>query len=102
MKKFLAVTALPLLVLMLIVGVTHSALKPPTAICHPRQLQPCWKPIRLGIPPPPLCCTRLKKQRSCMCGYFKNPKIAKFWRSPNAKKVAKACLVRIPRCKIIP
>ncbi|KAI3808466.1 hypothetical protein L1987_24417 [Smallanthus sonchifolius] len=89
--------ALPLLVAVLVVGVTQSAATEVAVTCEPTQLLPCLKSIMQGTPPPPLCCTKLKAQKPCMCGYIKNPKFAKYVKSPNAKKVAKACHVTIPK-----
>ncbi|KAJ0771012.1 putative bifunctional inhibitor/plant lipid transfer protein/seed storage helical [Helianthus annuus] len=99
MKKILAVIALPLLVLALVVGVTQSAEEAKPTKCDPSQLLPCLKSITYGIPPPPMCCSKLKQQKSCMCGYIKNPKFAKYVKSPNAKKTMKACHAPIPKCK---
>ncbi|KAI7728757.1 hypothetical protein M8C21_028686 [Ambrosia artemisiifolia] len=95
MKKLLALIALQLLVAVLVIGATPS-----TAVtCVPTQLAPCLKPIMNGSPPSSKCCSKLKEQKPCMCGYIKNPNFAKYVKSPGALKVAKACGVTIPKCK---
>lgn len=107
MKKSLAMIAFPLLVV-LVIGVTRSMAETDIVLtvtetaavtCEPTQLFPCLRSFTSGTPPPPLCCKKLKQQKPCMCGYIKNPKFAKYVKSPNAKKVAKACHVKIPKCK---
>lgn len=99
MKRLLAVIALPLLVVVLVVGVTHSVAVTEAVACEPTQLLPCMSSILHGTPPPPICCKKLKEQKPCMCGYIKNPKFAKYVKSPNAKKVSKICHVTVPKCK---
>ncbi|KAK9071400.1 hypothetical protein SSX86_009974 [Deinandra increscens subsp. villosa] len=99
--KFSKVFALPLLfvVVLLAVIVTQTEAVEEAVACDPRQLMPCMSSIMHGTPPPALCCSKLKQQKPCMCGYIKNPKFAKYVKSPNAKKVAKACHVKTPKCK---
>lgn len=67
--------------------------------CKVTELMPCL-PALTGQPKPtPACCTKLKEQKPCLCGYLKDPALKKFWSNPNAKKVADACKVPIPsRC----
>ncbi|KAK1440618.1 hypothetical protein QVD17_06447 [Tagetes erecta] len=99
MKRLLALIALPLLVVILVVGATHSEAVDEAVPCDPRQLMPCLGSIMHGTPPPPLCCKKLKLQKPCMCGYIKNPQFRKYVKSPNAKKVSKICHVTMPKCK---
>ncbi|GKD07307.1 non-specific lipid-transfer protein 2 [Tanacetum coccineum] len=98
--KLLAIFALMLLVAGHCVGDTTTPPTPSVEVaCSPSQLTPCLRPILKGTPPPDKCCSKLKEQKSCLCGYIKDPAMAKYVNSPGAKKVAKTCGVPIPNCK---
>ncbi|PWA36482.1 hypothetical protein CTI12_AA599830 [Artemisia annua] len=92
--KLLAIFALLLLVVGFVLGDKPSI----KVSCNPTQLMPCVSPIMLGTPPAAKCCSRLKEQEPCMCGYIKDPSFAKYVESPGAKKVAKTCGVPVPNC----
>ncbi|KAL8211119.1 hypothetical protein R6Q57_005556 [Mikania cordata] len=96
--KLLRVIASLLIATVLVFGAT-SATVDVAVTCEPTQLMPCLKSIMNGTPPPSTCCSKLKQQKPCMCGYINNPKFAKYVESPNAKKTAKACHVSLPKCK---
>nr|GMD27693.1 non-specific lipid-transfer protein 2-like [Ipomoea batatas] len=67
--------------------------------CNPLQLTPCANAISSSTTPPTAeCCSRLKEQKNCLCGYLKDPKLRRFVASPNAKKVAIACGSPFPNC----
>ncbi|KAI3833114.1 hypothetical protein MKX03_021392 [Papaver bracteatum] len=68
------------------------------AACVATELQPCLGAITSPAPPTALCCTKLKQQQSCLCQYVKDPNLAKYVNSPNAKKMAQKCGVPIPKC----
>lgn len=95
MKNLLAMMALPLLMVVLVVGTTRTM----AVTCEPSQLAPCLTSIMAGTPPPPKCCTKLKEQKPCLCRYIKDPNFGKYVKSPGAKKVVKACRVAVPKCK---
>ncbi|GJZ96200.1 non-specific lipid-transfer protein 2-like protein [Tanacetum coccineum] len=66
--------------------------------CNPQELMPCAAFLSSGAKPSMACCSKLKAQQPCFCGYMKNPSIGQYINSPNAKKVASACGVPIPKC----
>ncbi|KAI9088577.1 hypothetical protein K1719_029691 [Acacia pycnantha] len=66
--------------------------------CNALQLSACASAITSSTPPTSLCCTKLKEQRPCLCGYMKNPNLQKLVNSPNARKVADACASPFPTC----
>nr|GMD18508.1 Non-specific lipid-transfer protein 2 [Ipomoea batatas] len=67
--------------------------------CNPLQLSPCATAITSSnTSPSPVCCSKLKEQRPCLCKYMKDPRLQKFIASPNAKKVANTCGSPFPRC----
>ncbi|XWS75500.1 hypothetical protein CRYUN_Cryun01aG0094500 [Craigia yunnanensis] len=66
--------------------------------CDPSQLSPCAPAITSSTPPSATCCSKLKEQQPCLCGYLKNPALKQFVGNPNAKKVASTCGVAIPNC----
>uniref|UniRef100_A0A162AIR3 Bifunctional inhibitor/plant lipid transfer protein/seed storage helical domain-containing protein n=1 Tax=Daucus carota subsp. sativus TaxID=79200 RepID=A0A162AIR3_DAUCS len=45
-----------------------------------------------------ICCSRLNQQKQCLCQYVRNPAYQKYLKSPDAKKVSKACKVLFPKC----
>ncbi|MFS7973432.1 putative bifunctional inhibitor/plant lipid transfer protein/seed storage helical [Helianthus anomalus] len=77
---------------MVLLGNTNAA------TCNPQDLLPCATFLSSGAPPSAACCIKLKAQQPCFCGYTKNPSLGKYINSPNAKKVASACGVAIPKC----
>ncbi|KVI00161.1 Bifunctional inhibitor/plant lipid transfer protein/seed storage helical domain-containing protein [Cynara cardunculus var. scolymus] len=75
-----------------------STQKANAATCNPQDLLPCAGFLSSGAPPSKACCGKLKAQQPCFCGYVKNPSLKQYINSPNAKKVASACGVSIPKC----
>ncbi|OAY31366.1 non-specific lipid-transfer protein 2-like [Manihot esculenta] len=68
------------------------------ATCNPLELSACASAITSSSPPSAICCSKLKKQRPCLCQYVKNPNLQKLVNSPNARKVATTCGSPFPNC----
>ncbi|KAJ6867294.1 non-specific lipid-transfer protein 2-like [Populus alba x Populus x berolinensis] len=66
--------------------------------CNPGQLSPCLGAIMSSTPPSTTCCSKLKEQEPCLCGYLKDPSLKQFVSSPGATKVARDCGVPYPSC----
>ncbi|KAI3462562.1 hypothetical protein Pfo_019225 [Paulownia fortunei] len=66
--------------------------------CSPLELSPCLGAITGSQNPSPQCCSKLKEQVPCFCGYINNPTLRPYIESPNAKKVASICGVATPKC----
>ncbi|KAJ6766583.1 BIFUNCTIONAL INHIBITOR/LIPID-TRANSFER PROTEIN/SEED STORAGE 2S ALBUMIN SUPERFAMILY PROTEIN [Salix purpurea] len=66
--------------------------------CNPGELSSCLGAITSSSPPSTTCCSKLKEQKPCLCGYLKNPALKQFVSSPGARKVASACGVPYPSC----
>ncbi|XP_047152909.1 probable non-specific lipid-transfer protein AKCS9 [Vigna umbellata] len=92
MKK--SVVSAVVLVALLLIDVGPLA----QAACSPAELSPCLPAITSGSSPSGACCTKLKQQKPCLCGYLQNPSLKQYVNSPNAKKVLSACGVPYPKC----
>ncbi|XP_027188571.1 non-specific lipid-transfer protein 2 [Cicer arietinum] len=66
--------------------------------CNPLALSPCLGAITSNSPPSANCCSKLKEQTPCLCGYLKNPNLRQYVNSPGSKQVASTCGVTIPKC----
>ncbi|KAL6507507.1 hypothetical protein OROGR_023702 [Orobanche gracilis] len=66
--------------------------------CNPLELSPCLGSITGSQKPSPQCCTKLKEQVPCFCGYLNDPELKPYVDSPNSKKVAGICHVYAPKC----
>ena len=66
--------------------------------CSPTELSSCLQAITTSSPPSATCCSKLKEQRPCLCGYLKDPNLSQYFNSPNARKVATTCGVSTPNC----
>ncbi|CDP02751.1 unnamed protein product [Coffea canephora] len=66
--------------------------------CSPTELSPCVGAIISNQPPSPACCSKLREQRPCLCGYLRDPNLRQYVNSPNARRVASSCGVPTPRC----
>ncbi|KAK9048947.1 hypothetical protein SSX86_032084 [Deinandra increscens subsp. villosa] len=82
----------------LVIVLLGNAQKTNAATCDPRDLLPCLGFLSSGAKPSLACCSKLKSQQPCFCGYVKNPSLGRYVNSPNVKKVASACGVSIPKC----
>ncbi|GMJ00705.1 Tracheary Element Differentiation-related 4 [Hibiscus trionum] len=66
--------------------------------CSPTELSPCAPAFTSSAAPSAACCSKLKEQQPCLCGYTKNPSLKQYVNSPNAKRVASSCQVPYPKC----
>nr|WOE53366.1 non-specific lipid-transfer protein type 2 [Citrullus colocynthis] len=67
--------------------------------CSPLELSSCAGAISSpSSEPPSTCCSKLKEQQPCLCGYIRNPSLRPYVQSPGAKAVASKCGVPFPRC----
>ncbi|KAJ9173041.1 hypothetical protein P3X46_016217 [Hevea brasiliensis] len=66
--------------------------------CNVAQLSSCLPAISSSTAPSSACCSKLREQKPCLCGYLKNPNLKQYVNSPGAKKVANACGVTLPSC----
>ncbi|WCJ25326.1 Bifunctional inhibitor/lipid-transfer protein/seed storage 2S albumin superfamily protein [Euphorbia peplus] len=66
--------------------------------CDVMQLVSCAPAMSSDVPPPSSCCSNLKAQQPCFCGYMKDPSLKQYISSPGAKRVAKDCGIAIPAC----
>ncbi|KAL8231135.1 hypothetical protein R6Q57_000913 [Mikania cordata] len=82
----------------LVMALLGNIQKSNAATCNPQDLLPCASSISSGAKPSLNCCTKLKAQQPCLCGYAKNASLRRYFNSPNAKKVASACGVPVPKC----
>lgn len=97
--KLLKMNKASLLVTMVVVVMLLAEAKVSQAVtCNPGQLSPCLPAISSSSPPSTTCCSKLKEQKPCLCGYLKDPALKQFVSSPGARKVASACGVPYPSC----
>lgn len=66
--------------------------------CVAAELKICVPAAQAGTKPSTECCGKLKKQKSCLCGYIKDPKYRQYVSSGGARKVLAACGVPYPTC----
>ncbi|KAK4833164.1 hypothetical protein QYF36_019374 [Acer negundo] len=66
--------------------------------CNPTELSPCTAAITSSMPPSSTCCSKVREQRPCLCGYLKDPNLRQFVNSPNSRKVVTTCGVPYPQC----
>ncbi|XP_065858832.1 non-specific lipid-transfer protein 2-like [Euphorbia lathyris] len=97
MKKPSALSLWVVLNLILLV-LTDQVLVSNAVNCSPSELQPCLPALNSSAPPSSFCCSKLRQQKPCLCGYLKNPNLKKYVNSPGARRVAAACKVAIPSC----
>ncbi|KMT18595.1 hypothetical protein BVRB_2g027260 [Beta vulgaris subsp. vulgaris] len=63
--------------------------------CSAVQLSPCAPAIMSNQTPTSACCAKLREQKPCLCGYYKNPTLRPYINSPGAKRVASTCKVSV-------
>ncbi|XP_015966141.1 non-specific lipid-transfer protein 2 [Arachis duranensis] len=68
----------------------------PTPNCSVSELSECTIPFAFGSTPTPTCCAKLKQQQPCFCVYLKDPSLAQYVNSSNARKIAASCNVTYP------
>lgn len=93
MKK-LSVALMLSLVVMVLIKEVHVA----EAACNPMELTSCASSVGSAGKPSRACCSKLRKQKSCLCGYLKDPNLRKYVNIPDARKVAGACGITLPKC----
>ncbi|GMI90565.1 Tracheary Element Differentiation-related 4 [Hibiscus trionum] len=101
MKRFshVALSAAALVVVLVMVafsGETRWAEAQVT--CNPIELSACLPAITSSTPPPESCCSRLREQTTCFCGYLNDPALRQFADNPNTRQIASACGVPYPQC----
>ena len=67
--------------------------------CDIMELKPCLDYLDRGSPAPSPdseCCHKLHQQESCLCDFVKNPKYRRYFKYPEAKRIAKVCRITIP------
>ncbi|XVE60870.1 hypothetical protein DITRI_Ditri05aG0161600 [Diplodiscus trichospermus] len=96
MKRFsLVALCVVALVVVLLSGEKCTAADPVT--CDPAELAPCLEAFTSPTPPSDICCSNLKEQSPCLCGYLEDPNIGKYFvGNPNAERVAKTCGIPYP------
>uniref|UniRef100_A0A7N0TBZ6 Bifunctional inhibitor/plant lipid transfer protein/seed storage helical domain-containing protein n=1 Tax=Kalanchoe fedtschenkoi TaxID=63787 RepID=A0A7N0TBZ6_KALFE len=66
--------------------------------CKVEELSPCLDSFLSSSPPTPQCCSKVKEQEPCLCGYAKNPAYAPYINNPNIKMILDDCQVPYPKC----
>ncbi|KAB1211239.1 putative non-specific lipid-transfer protein AKCS9 [Morella rubra] len=97
MKKASYVAALCAVVAVAVL-LCEAPLTAEAVTCSPTELSSCSAAITSSAPPSKTCCTKLKEQTPCLCGYLKNPNLRQYVNSPGARRVASSCGVPFPRC----
>ncbi|XP_027079037.1 non-specific lipid-transfer protein 2-like [Coffea arabica] len=85
-------------VLLLVVVIVGEVEVSRAVTCTPTELSPCVAAIIGQQPPSAACCSKLREQRPCLCGYLRDPNLRQYVNSPNARRVASSCGVPTPRC----
>ncbi|KAJ0041924.1 hypothetical protein Pint_18724 [Pistacia integerrima] len=93
MKKISIALMLSLVVMVLIKEV-HVA----EAACNPTELSSCASSVISAAKPSRACCSKLRKQKACLCGYLKDPNLRKYVNFPNARKAVSSCGITLPQC----
>ncbi|KAK0595914.1 hypothetical protein LWI29_011057 [Acer saccharum] len=97
MKRVSFVAVLSMVVVMVVV--LSSEVRVAKAVtCNPTELSPCMAAITSSAPPSSTCCSKVREQRPCLCGYIKDPNLKQYVNSPNARKVVSTCGVSYPQC----
>ncbi|KAK9071399.1 hypothetical protein SSX86_009968 [Deinandra increscens subsp. villosa] len=68
------------------------------ANCNYMELVPCGDAITSGRKPSNACCSKIREQRPCFCGYLRNPALRQFVSPATARRVAGQCGVSVPQC----
>ncbi|PWA36240.1 lipid transfer protein [Artemisia annua] len=83
MRSATNITVCALAILVMVLATPKVAF---SATCSVNSLKPCLPAFTSSSPPTASCCTTLKQQQPCFCGYIKNPSLKQYVNSPNAKK----------------
>ncbi|GKD31426.1 non-specific lipid-transfer protein 2-like protein [Tanacetum coccineum] len=68
------------------------------ANCNYLELVACAGAITSPQPPSKDCCSKVKQQKPCFCGYLRNPQLRQYVTPEEARRVARQCGVTLPRC----
>lgn len=63
--------------------------------CNALELRPCQHAVQSNSAPSATCCSRLNDQKSCLCGYLRNPILKPYINSPGSRRVAQECGVEV-------
>ncbi|KAM0012108.1 putative bifunctional inhibitor/plant lipid transfer protein/seed storage helical [Helianthus debilis subsp. tardiflorus] len=66
--------------------------------CNYMELVPCAGAISSSQAPSGTCCSKVREQRPCLCGYLRNPSLRQFVSPAAAQKIASQCGVSLPQC----
>ncbi|XP_007033193.2 PREDICTED: non-specific lipid-transfer protein 2 [Theobroma cacao] len=98
-EKMKVVSVVALCVVALVVVLLSGETRTVEAVnCSPSELTSCLPAITSSSPPSTTCCSKLREQKPCLCGYLQNPNLKQFVNNPNARKVASTCGVTYPQC----
>ena len=97
MAKNNVAAGVALLMVVVMVGLIIEAPVLEAIMYSPVQLSPCAPAIMSNKLPSGPCCAKLRDQKPCLCGYYKNPTLKRYINSPGAKRVASTCRVSV-RC----
>ncbi|CAO2817226.1 unnamed protein product [Amaranthus hypochondriacus] len=97
MAKNVAIGRLALFVVVVVALLLAATPVTEAVTCSPVQLSPCAPAIMSNKPPSGACCQKLRQQKPCLCGYYRNPTLKRYINSPGAKRVASTCRVSV-RC----
>ncbi|KAA0064174.1 non-specific lipid-transfer protein 2-like [Cucumis melo var. makuwa] len=95
--KNLRFTSLHLLVVAIVALLTGARVAE-AVTCNTMQLSPCIGAITSTAPPSTTCCSKLREQQPCFCGYMKNPSLGGYVKSARAKAIISTCGVPLPKC----
>ncbi|XVF81892.1 hypothetical protein PTKIN_Ptkin15bG0192400 [Pterospermum kingtungense] len=85
-------------VALVVVVLSGETRKAEAVTCAPTELSPCLPAITSSAPPSAGCCSKLKEQKPCLCGYLKDPTFQQYINNPKTKQVASTCGVAFPKC----
>ncbi|RVW68522.1 putative non-specific lipid-transfer protein AKCS9 [Vitis vinifera] len=66
--------------------------------CSPQELSSCSAAFTSSALPSSTCCSKLKEQKPCLCGYLKDPNFSQYVNSAKANRIASTCGVQFPNC----
>ncbi|KAI7758148.1 hypothetical protein M8C21_010595 [Ambrosia artemisiifolia] len=66
--------------------------------CNYMELLPCSGAISSSQAPSGTCCSKIKEQRPCFCGYLRNPSLRQYVSPATAQRIASQCGVSLPQC----
>ncbi|KAK7394173.1 hypothetical protein VNO78_14694 [Psophocarpus tetragonolobus] len=97
MMRCVVVVAAALLVVVMVMVVEVGPMAEAVE-CVPAELSPCLAAINSNTKPSGACCQKLRQQKSCLCGYLKNPVLKPYITAPGARTVLSSCGLPYPSC----